>query len=77
MGVIQHAKDFVGAAVDEHKLSTKFVRDWRLKQFKPVDTKDDDNKEPVMKWLRRSRLVAREFAFLEKRQDVYSPASRG
>ena len=44
MGVTQHAKDFVGAAVDEHKLNTKFVRDWRLKQFKPLDTKDDDNK---------------------------------
>ena len=59
MGVIQHAKDFAGDAVDEHKLGTKFVRDRRLKQ----------------KWFRRSRLVAREFAFLEKRQDVYSPAS--
>ena len=46
----------------------KFVRDWRLKQFG-----DASGGEPTL--LRRSRLVAREYAFLERRQDVYSPAS--
>ena len=46
----------------------KFVRDWHLKQFG-----DASGGEPTL--LRRSRLVAREYAFLERRQDVYSPAS--
>ena len=45
-------------------LSAKFVRSWRKKQV---------NDEP--KYLRRSRLVAREFAFLETRQDTFAPAS--
>ena len=46
------------------KLTTKHVHDWRLKPF-------GDGK----KWLRRSRLVAREFAFKEKRSDTFSPAT--
>ena len=46
------------------KLTTQHVHDWRLKPF-------GDGK----KWLRRSRLVAREFAFKEKRSDTLSPAT--
>ena len=52
-------------------MSTKFVRDWRLKQ---VDG-DASGGQPTFKWFRRSRLVAREYACLERRQDVHSPAS--
>ena len=71
MGVIKLEADFDGIAEKSHQLSTKFVRDWRIKQFEEAK----DGGEPIFKWLRRSRLVAREYAFLEKRQDVYSPAS--
>ena len=47
-------------------LSTKFVRTWRDKQ--------DKNGQKF--WLRRSRFVAREFAWLSpERQDLFSPAS--
>ena len=45
-------------------LSTRFVRTWREKVI--------DNKRV---FLRRSRYVAREFAWLDQRQDLYSPAS--
>ena len=50
------------------KLTTKFVRDWLIK------TKVNGDGAKEKKWLRRSRLVAREFAN-DKRDDVYSPAS--
>ena len=33
MGVIQREADYDGVAEKSHQLSTKFVRDWRLKQF--------------------------------------------
>ena len=66
MGVIQCEADYDGVAEKSHQLSTKFVRDWRLKQFG-----DAADGEPTLKWLRRSRLVAREYAFLERRQRVY------
>ena len=47
-------------------LSTRFVRTWREK-------KDGDGRQI---WLRRSRFVAREFAWLTPdRADLYSPAS--
>eukprot|EP00435_Cladocopium_sp_Y103_P042938 s2725_g12.t1 len=46
------------------KLTTKHVHDWRLKPY-------GDSK----RWLRRSRLVAREFAFMERRNDTFSPAT--
>ena len=67
MGVITTAKE-------EHKeikrvLTTKMVRDWRLK-----DCKDPSTGVLEKKWLRRSRLVAREYA-TTKRDDVFSPAS--
>jgi hypothetical protein len=31
--------------------------------------------QTVKRWLRRSRLVAREYAFMEKRDDCFSPAT--
>ena len=50
-------------------LTTKFVYDWRLKDKVNPDGSSEK------RWLRRSRLVAREFAFWEKRSDTYSPAT--
>ena len=50
------------------RLTTKFVRDWRLKN--DVNEKG----ETVKRWMRRSRYVAREFAS-EKRLDTFSPAT--
>ena len=47
-------------------LSTRFVRTWREKH--------DDRGNAI--WLRRSRFVAREFAWLEpERESLFSPAS--
>jgi hypothetical protein len=53
----------------EEHLTTKFVYDWRLEDF---TSKDGTS---CKRWLRRSRLVAREFSFLERRSDTYSPAT--
>lgn len=50
-------------------LTTKMVRDWRLKDY--VEPSDGSSSK---KWLRRSRLVAREYA-TTKRDYVFSPAS--
>ena len=48
------------------KLSTRFVRTWREKH--------DSSGQPI--WLRRSRLVAREFAWRQPERDaLFSPAS--
>ena len=66
MGVLVPAAQFSGEITG--KLTTKFVRDWRLKDY----TKD--NGETVKRWMRRSRYVAREFAS-EKRLDTFSPAT--
>ena len=49
-------------------LTTRFVYDWRIKTY--VDEDGTQRK----RWLRRARLVARDYA-LHKRDDVYSPAS--
>ena len=49
------------------KLTTRFVRDWRVKVF-------DDGASRIKRWMRRSRLVAREFA-TTKRLDTFSPAT--
>ena len=67
MGVLKHEEH-----VDTHEvinligspLSAKFVRSWRSKS----DSKGNY-------WLRRSRLVAREYKTIEERNDVFSPAS--
>ena len=66
MGVLVPSSEFTGEVTG--KLTTKFVRDWRLKDY----TKD--NGETVERWMRRSRYVAREFA-QEKRLDTFSPAT--
>ena len=47
------------------RLSTKMVRSWR--------EKSTPSGEQI--WLRRSRYVAREFAWLSEREDQFSPAS--
>ena len=62
MGVIA---DLETADMLLDKLTAKFVRDWRIK------TKVNEDGAKVKRWLRRSRLVAREFAN-DKRDDVYS-----
>ena len=50
------------------RLTTRFVHDWRVKLYVP-------HEGPSRKrWLRRSRMVAREYAN-DKRDDAFSPAS--
>ena len=69
MGVLMLESEY-GTKV-ESKLTTRFVYDWRLKDYA-----GPDNNEPSRKrWLRRSRCVAREYAFLERREDTFAPAS--
>ena len=65
MGVIEDLDD---TGIDLDKLTTKFVRDWRVK------TRQMPDGTTKKQWMRRSRLVAREYA-VDKRDDVYSPAS--
>ena len=67
MGVLTKAGEDREMVAD--KLTTKFVYDWRLKDYK-----DKDGVE-TKRWLRRSHLVAREYAFLERRSRTYSPAT--
>ncbi|CAE7679056.1 RE2 [Symbiodinium sp. CCMP2592] len=57
-----HSKEYEGQ--EPTKLTTRMVRTWREKQI--GDT-------PV--WYRRSRYVAREYAWLSERHDLFSPAS--
>ena len=65
MGVLQKRDDFAGEV--SGNLTTRFVYDWRLKNY-------DGGEAPMMRWMRRSRFVAREFANT-KRHDTYSPAT--
>ena len=51
------------------KLTTRFVHDWRVKPY----VQADDGKTRK-RWLRRARLVAREYAN-DRCDEVYSPAS--
>ena len=51
------------------KLTTRFVRDWRVKPRQ-------DLPGAPKQFLRRSRLVAREYA-VDRRDDVHSPATGG
>ena len=69
MGVLVKTSDFDGPGQVEEKLTTKFVYDWRLREYTTADG------QVYKRWLRRSRLVAREYAFLERRDDTYSPAT--
>ena len=69
MSVLMLESDY-GAKV-ESKLTTWFVYDWRLKDYS-----GPNNDQPSTKrWLKRSRCVAREYAFLERREDTFAPAS--
>ena len=65
MQVLVAAKDFSGEVTG--RLTTKFVRDWRLKDF-------GEGSNVCKKWMRRSRFVAREFANT-RRLDTFSPAT--
>ena len=71
MKVIQWHSNYNGVLGTQ--LSAKFVRSWRKKVRKIYD----ENGKLVAEnpgW-RRSRLVAREFNWLDVREDVYSPSS--
>eukprot|EP00435_Cladocopium_sp_Y103_P026361 s4949_g6.t1 len=65
MGVLKELDKYYGEVTGH--LTTKFVRDWRQKLY----IGDGDSR---MRWVRRSRYVAREFA-TEKRDDVFAPTT--
>ena len=67
MGVLIKEELYAEKVTDS--LTTKFVHDWRAKDFTL------QSGEVVKRWLRRSRLVAREYAFLERRDDCFRPAT--
>ena len=71
MGVITTVDKYSGDL--DIPLSAKMVRTWRKKQREEKDEKGQVVSTTA--WLRRSRLVGRDFNFLEYREDVYSPAS--
>ena len=64
MHALEHEDETVDANSLGSNLTAKFVRTWRKK-----------SKDGAEVWLRRSRLVAREFNGLELRDDLFSPAS--
>ena len=64
MHVLEHEDETVDTASLGSNLTAKFVRTWRKK-----------SKDGAEMWLRRSRLVAKEFNRLEIRDDLFSPAS--
>ena len=66
MGVLEKMEE---EKVGFKKLTTRFVRDWRVKP-RP------DLPSSPKQFLRRSRLVAREYA-VDRRDDVHSPATGG
>ena len=67
MGVLLNASCLDGTAYMQ--LPTRFVRTWRDEEV-VVDGK------PTRAWVRRSRFVAREFAWLsDDKQSMFSPAS--
>ena len=66
MGVITTVEKYTGDLGTP--LSAKMVRTWRKKQR---DEKDEKGQVvSTTAWLRRSRLVGRDFNFLEYREDV-------
>ena len=71
MGVITTADKYDGPL--DTPLSAKMVRTWRKKQKE--EKGKDGQAVSTTAWSRRSRLVGRDFNFLEYREDVYSPAS--
>ena len=58
-----------GVDASSSTLTSRFVYDWRLKERVMPDG------TTTKCWLRRSRLVAREYSFWEKRSDTYAPAT--
>ena len=72
MKVIANRADFTGELGTP--LSAKFVRSWRKKTRKQCDSAGKVIGE-TQGWLRRSRLVAREYNWMDIREDVYSPSS--
>ena len=64
MGVLTDAEELYEKHPNAKMLSTRFVRTWRDKWLGDKHV-----------WLRRSRLVAREYAWIDQRTDLFSPAS--
>ena len=68
-----------GQEDDESKyLTTKLVLDWRFRDsdgFQLEEGADNKAVNTERCWQRRSRLVAREYKTVEKRDDVFSPAT--
>ena len=72
MSVLCKHGDYTGKLGTQ--LSAKFVRTWRKKTRLQHDV-DGHVVSSQQGWLRRSRLVAREYNWLDVRDDVYSPSS--
>ena len=72
MGVITNRDCYNGQLGSQ--LTAKFVRTWRKKIHKQKDASNTESSE-TYGWLRRSRLVAREYNWMDVRDDVYSPSS--
>ena len=72
MGVLTLESNYTGEL--GKPLSARMVRAWR-KKTRPVYDSSGAVIENEPAWLRRSRLVGRDFNWLEARDDVYSPAS--
>ena len=68
-----------GQEDDESKyLTTKLVLDWRFRDADGFQLETGERSKAVNTercWQRRSRLVAREYKTVEKRDDVFSPAT--
>ena len=68
-----------GQEDDESKyLTTKLVLDWRFRDADGFQLETGEHSKAVNAercWQRRSRLVAREYKTVEKRDDVFSPAT--
>ena len=68
-----------GQEDDESKyLTTKLVLDWRFRDADGFQLEEGADSKAVSIercWQRRSRLVAREYKTVEKRDDVFSPAT--
>ena len=64
MGVLHSLGSSATNILEMDNLTARFVRTFRKKL-----------KDGEPHWLRRSRLVAREYSFFDTREDVYAPAS--
>ena len=67
--------EVIKQASDDHKESTRSVY-YEVRQRLALERMEKQMGPPKSRWLRRSRLVAREYA-LDKRDDVFSTASSG